>query len=716
VSARRAPAPGPRRARSRRLLAGLLAAGALGAPGCGARETLLVPTARLADELWRGRGRVPLATIDRDTRPVLASHAALRVYDERALALPPGGEIRLRIPVPAPLAGHAALVLEAFAQGDPRREPYRRELARSVAVQRDAGGAFVALDLRIEPARARRERGAPPRVALFVEARAPAQAQAFDAPELALPADGLLEVAFGVLEAAWDAGPVAFRVLACPAAGACEVLLAETLDPSAPERGRWRQRQIPLGAHAGGRARLRFEAEPLAAGGSLPVIADPTLLRRVPRGPRDLDLLLVSLDTLRADHLPSYGYLRDTAPFLASLAARGALFERALAAAPSTTPSHMTLFTSLPPSVHGLLGNETLTVLPPGAATLAEALRGAGFATGAVTEGGGIALHYGFERGFDAYVENPVPIPHRPGLQSPVTFDAGLAWLRANPQRRAFLFLHTYEVHGPYRAPERYRALFAQGPPELAEDPRLRPHQRPVHYDREIRFADDELRRLFAALEADGRLERTLVVVTSDHGEEFLEHGYIGHGATLPDLVLRVPLLAVGPGIPAGLRVDAPVGLLDLAPTLLELLGAPALPGAMGRSFAALLRGEEPEAAWRERPLFAETWFVRGFGAEGPKPVTQPSYAVQAGSRKLVRLRTADGFRYAYYDLALDPGERHDLYAADPRAAADLRALLDAYPEQAAARRRALLGAPAEGDAGVGPEREAQLRALGYLE
>jgi len=694
---------------------GVLAA--LAALGCGARETLLVPSARLADELWRGRGRPPLATIEHDTRPVLASHPALRLYDERALALPPGGALELRIPVPAALANHPALLVEAFAQGDPRREPYRRELARSAPVQRAEGGAFVELALRIDPARAHRARGSPPRIALYVEARAPAGAQAFDAPELALPEDGLLEVAFGVLEAAWHAGPVAFRVLACAAAGACDELHAETLDPSAPERGRWRTRQIGLGAHAGRRARLRFEAEPLGAGGSLPAFADPTLLRREPRGPRDLDLLLVSLDTLRADHLPAYGYPRETAPFLASLAARGALFERTLAAAPSTTPSHMSLFTSLPPSVHGLLGNETLTALPPGARTLAEALRGAGFATGAVTEGGGIALHYGFERGFDRYLENPVPIPHQPGLQSPVTFAAGLAWLRAHPQRRSFLFLHTYEVHGPYRAPEPYRALFAQPAPGHAEHPRLRPHQRPVHYDREIRFVDDALRRLFEELEADGRLARTLVVVTSDHGEEFLEHGYLGHGATLPDLVLRVPLLVVGPGIPAGLRLDAPVGLIDLAPTLLEQLGAPALPGAIGRSFAALLRGEAPDAGWRERPLFAETWFARGFGAEGPKPVAQPSYAVQAGSRKLVRLRTPEGLRYAYYDLARDPGERRDRYPADPQAAADLRALLDAYPEQAEARRRALLGAGAQaGDAAVGPEREARLRALGYVE
>jgi arylsulfatase len=154
---------------------------------------------------------------------------------------------------------------------------------------------------------------------------------------------------------------------------------------------------------------------------------------------------------------------------------------------------------------------------------------------------------------------------------------------------------------------------------------------------------------------------------------------------------------------------------VDLAPTLLELLGAPPLPGAMGRSLAPLLRGAEGEAGLRERALFAEAWYRHGFGAEGPKPVEQPSYAVRVGSRKLLRLRAGDGFRYAYYDLARDPGERRDLYAADPAAAADLRALLDAYPERVARLREALVpgDAPARP---LDPERESQLRALGYLD
>jgi arylsulfatase A-like enzyme len=694
----------------------LAAALAVVASGCGTRERVFVPVAYLVDTARGERPRAPLATIDRDTRPVLRDWPGVRIFDGREMPLPADGRLPLRIPVPPALRRHAALVLEVFAMGNPHLDSYRPAFGGTVAVEGAGDAASVALELRIDPRRAWRARGRAPDVSVFVVARAPPERSvAVDLPALGVPRGARLDLSLGILEAGWDQGPAAFRVLACAAPERCTPLFDETLDPAGPERGRWRERRVDLGAHAGREIRLRFETETLGPGHGFPLFADPVLLREKPRGPEDRDLLLISLDTLRADHLPSYGYPRETAPFLASLAARGTLFESALASAPSTTPSHMTLLTSLVPSVHGLLGNDTLAVLPPRAETLAEALRRAGFATAAVSEGGGLMLGTGFERGFGTWIENPLPVPHRPGLQSPVTFDRGREWLRARADRRTFLFLHTYEVHGPYRAPDAYGELFPTTPPGLEPDPRLRPSQRPVHYDREIRFVDDELRRLLAALEAEGRLRRSLVVVTSDHGEEFLEHGWIGHGARLPEEVLRVPLVFVGAGIAAGRRIATPVGLVDLAPTLLDLLHAPPFARAMGRSLAPLLRGAEPDAALRERPLFAETWFRQGFGPEGPKPVDQPSYSVRVGSRKLVRLREGERFRYAYYDLARDPGERRDLYAADPAGASDLRALVDAYPLRAVRLREALLDGEAE-ERPLEPERESQLRALGYVE
>jgi arylsulfatase A-like enzyme len=688
---------------------------ALLASACGIRETILVPVRHLAGFAEPEAGPAPLATIDRDTRPVLRSWPEMRIFDARDFPMPPDGRLELRIPVPPPWRANAALVLEAFVQGNPRLDRYRREFAGSVAIEGSGDAAALELALRIDPRRAWRARGAPATASAYVTARPLPGNATLDVADVELPAGAVLDVSLGILEAAWGQGPVTFRVLACARPDTCETAFEEVVDPAEAERGRWRERRIPLGAHRDARVQLRFEARALRSAWSFPLWGDPTLLREKTRDADDLDLVLVSIDTLRADHLPSWGYPLDTAPFLTALAARGTLFEHAIAAAPSTTPSHMSLFTAQQPSVHGLLGNTALGSLPREIRTLGEVLHDEGFATAAVTEGGGVALHLGFERGFDVFVENPIPIPHRPGVQAPITFGTGLRWLRAQRDRRSFLFLHTYEVHGPYRAPDAYAGLFSPLPPGLAPLPGLRPHQRPVHYDREIRFVDDELRRLVEALEAEGRLERTLLVLTSDHGEEFLEHGWIGHGATLPEEVLRVPLLLLGPGIPAGLRISRPVGLVDLAPTLLELLGAPPLPAATGRSFASLLHEASGERDAEAPALFAETWFEAGFGAEGPKPVAQPSYAVRMGSRKLVRLRDGEGFRYLYYDLAVDPSEQHDLYAADPSAADDLRALLDAYPTRVA-RLRDELARPRAPEGALDPERESQLRALGYLE
>ena len=215
---------------------------------------------------------------------------------------------------------------------------------------------------------------------------------------------------------------------------------------------------------------------------------------------------------------------------------------------------------------------------------------------------------------------------------------------------------------------------------------------------------------------AAGRLDDTLLVVTSDHGEEFLEHGNVGHGATPYEEVLRVPLVVRGPGVPAGRRVAAPVGLVDLAPTLLDLLDLPAPDGAMGRSFADLVRGGSADESWSRRPLFSEAWFCWAHTPSGRRRVEQPTLAVRVGARKLIRFREGSGFRYEYYDLGRDPAERRDLYPERAAAAADLRALLDGYERDAAARRSALVGHDGRDAVGIDPDQEQGLRALGYLE
>ncbi len=667
----------------------------------------MVPVARLASEVAGPDAPPALAAIAHDLRPVLQDFPATRIH-QGPLGPRPRRPPALRFSVAEPLDAAEQLVLTPFVKTQ-RAEGYYRPLASSLAPVR---GGRVRLATALAP-------GA---LDLFVEAREPPAepTQRIDTRPLEIPPEARLDFAIGLLEPAWDQGPVHFEILACDEAGACESVFAETLDPASDGAGRWRKRRLPLGRLAGARRRLRFETrrvETTTSGWSFPVWGDPTLLAPRTRSGRDWNLVLVSLDTLRADHLDAYGYPRETAPFLSGpLAREGTLFEAVTSAATTTAPSHMTMFTSLQPSVHSVRGNTGAVPLPGSVPTLAELLREQGFATAAVTEGGGVAPRRGFERGFGRFLEKRTRVPHEPGTQSALTFPAGLDWIRGVRDRRFFLFLHTYEVHGPYRPPAAYASFFSDTPPGLEPPAGLPAKQSPTLYDREIRYLDDELRRFVQGLEAAGRLEDTLLVVTSDHGEEFLEHGIIGHGATPYEEVLRVPLLFRGPGVPGGRRVAAPVGLVDLMPTLLELLGVSAPADAMGRSFAALVHGEADADSWRRRPVYSEAWFRWAKTPQGRRPVQQPTLAVRVGDRKLIRFRGSTGFRYEYYDLARDPSEERDLYATQASSADDLRELLDGYERDAGSRRRRLLRGDARDAPALDPDREQGLRALGYLE
>lgn len=540
---------------------------------------------------------------------------------------------------------------------------------------------------------------------------------------LAISEDARLELGFGLLPGMSDEPVVTFSVSAC-VEGVCTELMRERLDPTR-QADRWHDRMLPLADFATRSVTLRFETSQESGGEGLmlPVWSDPTILAPVAAGAAAAgpSLILVSLDTLRADRLPAYGYPLDTAPFLTGrIAAEGALFENAVAPANMTGPSHTTLFTSLPPSVHGLHGNVRAVPLPQAIPTLAGVLRDQGFATGAVTEDGAIAYGRGIERGFGSYREAH-PDEATAGLIEQ-TLAAGRAWLDRHRDRRFFLFLHTYETHTPYRAPERYPRLghATDESAALWREQAIPPKWHPENYDRGIRYADDVIRAFIEGLERDGMLENTLVVFFSDHGEAFLEHGLLHHAGGLHQEVLHVPLLFLGPGVEPGLRVAAPVGLIDLMPTLLELLDVPVPPSAMGRSFAPLVRGVAADPTWSQRPIYSESWSPKAAmlrdGRIGRFELLPPAFAVRMGSRKLIRDRLVSGPRYRYYDLAADPGERSDLYSRDPGAAADLRALIDGYPSEMAERRRGLPAGEAVDEAPLDPEREAALRALGYLE
>lgn len=346
---------------------------------------------------------------------------------------------------------------------------------------------------------------------------------------------------------------------------------------------------------------------------------------RKPRG----HFILISLDTLRADHLGAYGYGRPTSPFLDSLARRGTLFENAVAQLPGTLPSHMSIFTGLYPQEHGVYPEGALSPL---IRTLPEVLRAEGFRTAGHTEGGYVAGRYGFARGFEEWSDE-WPMIQRAGelvkSREAVkrTFRLGLESLRRVRDSDAFfLFLHTYAIHDPYDPPEPYRSLYWPGPPpsgafapngqdlaasnrgERALAPRAVEYYKAL-YDAQINYTDDVLREFFAGIAALGLADSVTVIITSDHGEEFLEHGKLVHEQVYHEC-LHVPLLVLRPGRNAGRRVPTLVQSIDLAPTVYELAGVPAArrPPMSGRSLAPLLEGDGSPLG---RDAYAEA-FVTG--------------------------------------------------------------------------------------------------------
>ena len=329
-----------------------------------------------------------------------------------------------------------------------------------------------------------------------------------------------------------------------------------------------------------------------------------------------------------------------------------------------------------------------------------------------------------FARGFDRFIENKSAAVMRPDGHIETTFAKAVEWLEDHANTHFFLFLHTFQVHSPYVPPAEYKELFH----DEADTPAAG-QQAPLHvtwredYDREIRFTDDQLKLLFDDLARLGLADNTVFIVTSDHGEAFLEHGLLEHGGPLYEEVVHVPLLFHGPGVPAGRKIDVPISHIDLMPTILELLGVKDIPRRQGSSLVDLLERDRDVPTFAARPVFAETTAKRVFGpAVQAIPFNAPAVMVRLGSRKLARYRNDDGsFRYEHYDIATDPEEQTNLLTADPSAADDLMDYLDDYRGWNAALLTKLRGdgnnTPGDREEVVlDPEREAKLRALGYLD
>lgn len=425
-------------------------------------------------------------------------------------------------------------------------------------------------------------------------------------------------------------------------------------------------------------------------------------------------LLLVSIDTLRADHVGCYGYERPTTPHMDALAARSDRFESYWSVMPTTLPAHAAMFTSLHPRMVGAPANGRLVT--PQAHTLAERLREHGFATGAFVSA--VPLHptFGLAQGFQVY--DHAPAEERRGNKTRARAEA---WLRERGNERFFAFVHLFDPHTWYDAPQPERDLFGAPAGPLPEERGFleRPgaldaaqRARLVDaYDAEVRFADAQVGALLALLEELHLSNSTVVVVTSDHGEtldELVEqHGYgYDHGKFLHGRELRVPLIVHDPRAP-GPRVHEPAASqLDLLPTLLELLDVPREGLMLGRSLAPLLRG----GALPPRPVFAERRAATiDDGAPALERILSGEEFAVAGEGWL--LITGSARPEELYDLSADPRGGADVSAAHPDRCRELGEKVKTWREAQAVLES--LGSQTEPE-DVDPDLLEALRALGY--
>ncbi len=543
----------------------------------------------------------------------------------------------------------------------------------------------------------------------------PPATQAFEMAPLAVAPGAVLEVGVGLDPLGFWVGASAVEMEVVARAGAREVVVLRTvLDPQDPTTQRWKDLRADLGALAGQTVRLVLRSRVLAAPGQesafafgFPLWATPMVLEPRRGDPRPRNVVLISLDTLRADFLGTYGSRLPTSPSIDRFAGQGALFERAFATYPSTLFSHMNMLTGVYP---GSLGE--FDVRHPLAAeipTLPEVLARERYRTAAITEDGYIVPKLGFRRGFDSYRENRgIEIHDAKGFAAE-TFGAGLAWLREHRDESFFLFLHTYQVHWPYTPPVEYDQFRAVGDSDrgmpVAGEPL--PAARDRHrYAGEVLYTDAELQRLLDGLVELGLDDSTLVVITADHGEAFGEHGLVGHANGVYDELLHVPLILRAPGlVPPGVRIAANATVTDVVPTVLDLLGIAIPPNVQGASLVPLLR--DPSApSFAERPIYAEFRRRRG----------PTALAVRRGRYKWIR-EGGEAPSLVAFDLGADPRELAPLDA--PELLAQGEALHAEYVAAGEAVRARLAqargGQPAPAEV-LDEATAAKLRALGYID
>ncbi len=397
-------------------------------------------------------------------------------------------------------------------------------------------------------------------------------------------------------------------------------------------------------------------------------------------GLRPLNVVVITIDTLRPDHLHCYGYTKIETPTLDRIAQSGVMFENAVAQTPLTPPSHASIFTGLNPPSHKVR-NTGGFILSPSTPTLASHLRERGWDTAAFVSSMVLKKRTRLDQGFAVY-DDELPRPGKSGefLEDAVrragdTVDRAVQWLDSRSDKPFFLWVHLYDPHVPYNLLPPFSEQY---------------HDRP--YDGEIAYADRELGRLMDSLKRKSPPERTLVAVLSDHGESLGEHGEYTHGVFIYDATLRIAFLLSGAGVPSGVRVKMQARTIDLLPTILDLMRGPSPPGVQGASLVPLFTGKDADTG----VSYEETLY----------PKISLGWAELRGIRTN-RWKYIQAPKPELYDLVRDPGETNNVMAVHPEEARKLQGLL----------------AAAGGPAGSGKVETtmmdqrtlAQLKSLGYM-
>jgi len=395
-----------------------------------------------------------------------------------------------------------------------------------------------------------------------------------------------------------------------------------------------------------------------------------------------VNVVLITIDTLRADHVGCYGYKQIKTPNIDSLAADGARFDHAFAVVPVTLPSHSALLTGTYPmlsGMHDFSGNK----LTPQQPTLAAVLKQAGYVTGAVIGSAVLDSRFGLNQGFDFYYDHfefsrldeaNLDEMERPGN---VVADLALDWLAKNSQKKFFLWMHLYDPHYPYRPPEPYSREYTAHP-----------------YDGEIAFADEQVGRLLRFLKEKVLYQNTLILLTGDHGESLGEHGEKTHGFFVYNATVHVPLIIRLPEKTAARTVSDLVSLVDLMPTVLAALGLEIPSQVQGRSLLPELRGEDAD---RARDLYSETFLPRlHFNWSELRATENTKY------------HFIDAPKPELYDLTKDPGELQNLFSEKKAVAEEMHSKLTALIREYSA------GKEMAEKTGLDPALMERLKSLGY--